>query len=411
MSVGRKKAMIKVALVSSYHIDCGIAQYVEYIEPELNKSGEIDVTILPLPVDVSRANTGAAKRITKEKYIELCNELKKYDVTILEWEPGLFGVTPFEIIRRVKNILKASSKILIVHHTVPNLSPSANRFTLNLRRIIGDVRKNLIFNFLFRMVRRNQKKYRHIVHTNREYQNFTWLGILGEYIRVSPLAYLNDEKLNEFHRNRDEIYNSAVRKLNIENSGDVKLIGCFGYLSPYKGIEVAIDTLTKLPEEYHLVIVGGLHPQAIMSNSIFQPYVNKLLKLIEKNRKLIGSRIHFVGSPDNELFVKLMYSCDAIVLPYAEVGQTSSGPASMALDMNKAIYCSHNPYFAELNKFIPGILEMFEIGNSYELAEKLIKDTGNFKDSVVAREIYHSKYNLSTRASLYIELVKELAKE
>ena len=52
---------------------------------------------------------------------------------------------------------------------------------------------------------------------------------------------------------------------------DAKLIGSFGFLSPYKGFETALRALHYLPEDHHLLIFGGVHPQAIKREQELDP--------------------------------------------------------------------------------------------------------------------------------------------
>ncbi|NGP19278.1 glycosyltransferase family protein [Devosia aurantiaca] len=204
-----------------------------------------------------------------------------------------------------------------------------------------------------------------------------------------------------------------------------KVLGCFGFLSEYKGIETAVKALRHLPEEYHLLIVGGLHPEGVARHTVEQPYIQKLLaELIGKaaqsngfrsvsvrgNSKLV-ERVHFCGPLGNKEFNQVMAACDAVVLPYAEVGQTSSGPAALALDMQQPVYCSRTHCFKELDRFQPGLISFFEIGNYIELAQKLLRHDGELPERKHAREMYLHDHNVERRAQLYIDAAAALLGE
>lgn len=411
--------MIKVCIVSSYHISCGIAQYVEHIEPELRKLEGIEFTIYPLPVSLTRSKTKVAQKIVKQKYESLARQLKQFDVTVVQWEPGLYGISPLEITRHIKKIISASKRVLFVHHTVPDINKTFSWLSLNPLKILRSVRDNYVFDSIFKIFRKEPHKFRHIVQTRREKNNFELMGIPGDKIGVMPLAFLSEEGLTQIKVNFDQIKSNVAERIDVESWDDLKLVGCFGFLSPYKGIETAIEAIARLPSNYHLIIVGGLHPQALVNNTIEQPYLQKLLSnkvFLPKTKKKryndkmskVAKRIHFLGALDNKDFIEVMAVCDCVVLPYAEVGQTSSGPASFALDMGKSLYCTHNKCFSELNKFSPGSLEMFEVGNALELAEKIKLNLGNRESAVKAKELYQQRYNLRNRAGLYEQLIKEL---
>ncbi len=110
----------------------------------------------------------------------------------------------------------------------------------------------------------------------------------------------------------------------------------------------------------------------------------------------LGSRIHFLGAQTDEDFMRGMAMCDAVVLPYREVGQSSSGPMSMALDMGARIIAARNHAFLQFARYHPNSIEMFEIGNFLELAEKLASD------SAVDISARPRKYNTVTNRDVYV---------
>ena len=79
-----------------------------------------------------------------------------------------------------------------------------------------------------------------------------------------------------------------------------------------------------------------------------------------------------MGAPDRNEFLTGMAICDAIVLPYLEVGQSSSGPISQALELGCRILASRTRAFLEFAKYHPDRIEFFDIGNHLELAERLL---------------------------------------
>ena len=54
-------------------------------------------------------------------------------------------------------------------------------------------------------------------------------------------------------------------------------------------------------------------------------------ELLTEHPKDLSSRIHFLGATGDAEFLSGMAICDAVVFPYLEVGQSSSGPISQAL--------------------------------------------------------------------------------
>ena len=290
------------------------------------------------------------------------------------------------------------------------------------------LRAQFVFNRLLAHVRRNPQKFHHIVHTRREAQRFQLLGVSPESITTIPLSFLDD-----FTRGSVDLTAAKAKLIERWNiPPEAKVIGTFGFLSEYKGIEVAIRSLRHLPKDYHLMIVGGLHPEDIALRTIEQPYLRRLLAEISNDdpagipsapssnevragrphrraNKDLARRIHFCGSPGNQEFNQLLAGCDIVVLPYAEVGQTSSGPAALALDMQLPLICSRTNCFRELDRFEPGILSFFEIGNHIELAQRIALGDPFYPERVQARSRYVLRFNVELRAAAYLAACKRLS--
>lgn len=400
------QAKPKILIISSYRRPCGIAQYVEFLEGPLRAQPDFDLDIAALPVDLFRANGPYARKAAEQIMAEILEKSRQADVVNIQLEPGLFGLTPFDIWKRLNAIIKASKKIVVTYHTVPPMASSRPQLSLRgLKEYIQAQRGNYVFDRFFKAVRSNPGKFRHLVQTRREAKNFALLGIPEHTISAAPLSFISREDRANLSVSDQRAWLNESYPL----EGKI-VIGCFGFLSAYKGIETAVKAMRNLPEDYHLLIVGGLHPEGVAKHTVKQPYVQQLLAEIEptRTRKGLTDRVHFCGALNNEDFNRVMAGCDAIVLPYAEVGQTSSGPAALALDMQKPVYCSRTHCFKELEKFQPGLLSFFEIGNHIELAQKLQRRESEMDDRVEARQKYLAAHNVENRARLYANAAQAL---
>ncbi|RWI17704.1 MAG: hypothetical protein EOQ94_24780 [Mesorhizobium sp.] len=409
---GNQAVAKKLLIVSSYRRPCGIAQYVEALEGPLRLQADCEVEIVPLPVDIFRAQSNYARKAAKQQLAEIVQLARTADVVNLQLEPGLFGLTPFSIWRRIRAIIDASKRVIITYHTVPQIQ--GEKFSPNVRGLWNYVRSwrgNYVFDRLFRKIRSNPQKFRHIVQTYREARNFALIGLPVETIYHQPLSFLSRQERDAIDATR--IKTEVVERYNIEGK---EILGCFGFLNEYKGIEVAVRAMKYLPANFHLLIVGGLHPEGISRHTIEQPYIKKLIDEIEATSAEGGAggdlieRVHFCGALGNREFNEVMVACDAVILPYAEVGQTSSGPAAMALDLGRPIYCSRNQCFKELDRYQPGMLAFFEVGNHVELAEKVRRSDGAGRERVSARDAYLERYNAESRAALYLRAFENLAR-
>jgi glycosyltransferase involved in cell wall biosynthesis len=202
-----------------------------------------------------------------------------------------------------------------------------------------------------------------------------------------------------------------------------RLIGTFGFLSPYKGFETVVQALKYLPETHHLLIFGGIHPQTIKREEAVDPYILKLFRaarigqtpldhlresnvpvtpsgdvnaLLADHPGSLRARVHFMGALSDEQFYAAMALCDIAVFPYLEVGQSSSGPISIALEMGTRVIASRTAAFRAYARYHPGLVEFFDIGNYAELATRILAE--------VPRNVYapHLTYNTETNVALYL---------
>ena len=67
-----------------------------------------------------------------------------------------------------------------------------------------------------------------------------------------------------------------------------------------------------------------------------------------------------------------MAICDAVVFPYLEVGQSSSGPISQALELGCRVIASRTHTFFQFGRYHQNMIEFFDIGNHLELAGRIL---------------------------------------
>lgn len=366
--------MKKLCIVSSYGRPCGIAQYVEHLEPALRSLDGWDVEIVSLPVDVLRSSEKYARKSAVVELDAITERLRRADVVNIQFEPGLLGMDPFTIKKRLKQLIDASRKVILTYHTVPfNQGGFSGSGLALIKNHLRAYRANFVFSYLFREVRTNPGKFVTVVHTKRERRAFELMGVAPTSIQDHPLSFISQQEKNSISRTEEQ------RRLRSDFglAESDKLLGVFGFLSPYKGIETAIKATRLLPDQYKLLVFGAVHPEALPFGKPAVPYIDELTELVSPiipdQTGFNGfERVLFCGAPENADFHRRMAGCDFLLLPYAEVGQTSSGPASMALDVDANLYVTGNKCFKELNKYARGALSFFDVGNHVELAQKIL---------------------------------------
>ena len=420
----------RIAIVSTYDELCGIAGYTRALEQQL--APYADITVFDLDQYLLRSPHQRIQRLADEHIKEIAARLHRFDSVNIQLEHGTLGRTNRQIARRFQHLALAAPSLSVTFHTVLLGGPLPwdtllrLLLTANLAgagRVLGDARRGRILaRGIQGTLRRLQrtKPVSVIVHTKRDMRMMHDLFGL-EQVLHHPLSFIP--------RAEAQALRARVRRTDFPPLARLpaggKLIGTFGFLSAYKGFDTAIQALRFLPEDHHLLIFGGLHPQGIKREEAIDPYVQKLLRLArigqspldhlrESGVKLtaggaelaalladhprsLQDRVHFMGALPDEQFHAAMALCDAAVFPYLEVGQASSGPIAIALEMGTRIIASRTAAFRAFAKYHPDMLEFFDIGNFAELATRILCPALRPAGVPVLR------YDTQSNARLYLE--------
>jgi glycosyltransferase involved in cell wall biosynthesis len=97
-----------------------------------------------------------------------------------------------------------------------------------------------------------------------------------------------------------------------------------------------------------------------------------LRDILVRHPKDLSGRMHFMGALEERDFLAGMAICDAVVMPYLDVGQSSSGPISQAIELGCRVIASRTRTFLQFARYHPQRIEFFDIGNHLELAERIV---------------------------------------
>jgi hypothetical protein len=118
--------------------------------------------------------------------------------------------------------------------------------------------------------------------------------------------------------------------------------------------------------------------------------------LLIEHPKDLSDRIHFMGAQSDADFLGGMAICDAVVFPYLEVGQSSSGPISQALELGCRVIASRTHTFIQLSRYHHNLIEFFDIGNHLELAGR-VRARPQFE-----RRDHLPAFNVETNKAVYL---------
>ena len=443
----------RLAIVCSYNESCGNASYAHVLRNKFSEYVHCDV--IPLDLFLLQKSSPAFQQAGDRHIAEIAARLSGYDYVNIQFEAGLYGAKDSDVLRRLKMLLAACRSVVVTMHRI-------NPPTFHLPRVLWQFGETFVAGHpiiatrallaeIFYM-RPAAKLYSRIieacrgrsrsanvsimVHTKRERR------IVKEIYRFDnvvdfPITFLTEDQRRDVLENTDV---EAFRQRHGIASG-VKVVGAFGFISSYKGYETLIHALKEMPEDHHLYLFGGQHPASVSENVPLDPYIESLLKLIrEKNDEVVGDarrrlmplgrgriepadtgpemaekvedalsrllsydllkRVHFIGELSDPHFIEALRSCDAVVLPYLEVGQSMSGVIALAIECGANLYCARNKSFAEVMKYYGEVFVSFDIGNYVELAQKVQRGGNRFEE---ARNRALATYNLQTNVALHLE--------
>lgn len=422
---------LRLAIVSTYDEMCGIAGYTRALEQQLRPHAE--VTVFDLDQYLLRSPHARVQRLADRHIKEIAGRLREFDSVNIQLEYGTLGRTSNQIVRRFKRLVTASPAVSITFHTILGHDPldwSALGYSLitgrlaRMMRTIASFRRNRDLGartYRFLHARQRKQPINAIVHTKRDAR------LLHDVFRIRnvdhhPLSFIGAAEAERIRQAATREQFGILKTL----PANAKLIGSFGFLSPYKGFETALRALHYLPEDHHLLIFGGVHPQGIKREQAIDPYIQTLLDeahigqtiidsmadktmplsfnldaaskdLLSRHPKDMHHRIHFLGVHNDESFMRAMALCDMVVLPYLEVGQSSSGPIAMALEMGCRVLASRTLAFLQFARYHPNQIEFFDIGNYAELADLVL--AGSAAPNGERRLDFHT----GTNVALYLE--------
>lgn len=411
---GRKR----FALISTSDELCGIAAYTRSLEKQL--SDVFDVTVFDLDQYLLRSTHGRVRKFGDKHIQDICREIRDYDAVNLQLEHGTLGRSCHDIHRRFLWILRAAPRLSVTFHTI--FRCEAFNFHEFMREILrlnftkaiamrsAYNREHLLSAGVASRLRRAQrfKPVSLIVHTRRDLAHMKFVHGMRN-VHDHPLSFLTSAEAQEIRlaARRDKF---AV--LDAVPKGS-RLVGVFGFLGRYKGFDTVVRALHHLPKDYHLLIFGGVHPNEIKPHQPIDPVVSSLYDagyvdtsvaeriragsgatapavsvavdgsmrdLLIEHPKDLSDRIHFLGAQNDADFLSGMAICDSVVFPYLEVGQSSSGPISQALELGCRVIASRTHTFLQFARYHRDMIEFFDIGNHLELAGRILArpqfDTG-----------------------------------
>jgi beta-1,4-mannosyltransferase len=128
---------------------------------------------------------------------------------------------------------------------------------------------------------------------------------------------------------------------------------CFGLARPYKGYELAIEALRRLPAAYQLVIAGD----------VLEPDYGKIIRTAANDDPRIRLALRELSDQEAS---NILHASDCVLLPYRRV--TGSGVLLSAFTMARGVVAADLPCFRAMLAIDPDAGELFRAGDAGDLA-------------------------------------------
>lgn len=355
---------IKINLISTWDIKCGIAEYSKFLKNEIDKLNYFRMRICPIKKPSS---------INPLYFIKLIKRIKNSQIIHIQYQPGIFGHMPilhfsfsyFPLFISILRLLKKNRIIITIHEF--SLNSSIDKLIL----------KFLDFSDKLIVLNENLKK---LLINNK---------ISKDKIAIIPHGTIKGKILDK---------EECKKQLGVSNK---KVLTIFGYIHKNKGCDLLVDILPKIDKDVVLLVVGAPHPQV---KNDYYTYLR--IKVSNLN---LQDRVRFLGFIKEEELPIVFNATDIAIFPYRWI--IVSGALHMALSYIIPVITSDLDYFREI-KSKYDCIELFKKNNKYDLCEKIQKLLINEKKQKYLKkrcEKFYEKTNWKAvaekTARLYLELI------
>lgn len=386
---------MRVLHVSTWDVPCGIATYCANLVRALDSHG---VCSDVYPLAPHRWKTFAAGDVA-ELLADVARQSRRYDLVHFQHEHGLYGhaVSYKAAARHYGTMLRlvqdAGRPVVTTFHTEPlGAASTSDRFSLN----------DAVRNWGRRLAWRRHVSRRFmgpapgtvaVTHTPTTRRSLIRRGIPAEAVHIIPHGCLPQ---------RDLRLDSLSAKERLGLPGSAVLLTMFGFLGGYKGHDVAVRALAKLPERFHLAICGGTHPESDDDT---------LARVVRLARRLgLEQRVTVTGWLA-EAEAEIYYAAtDVCLAPYVDVALSASGAITWALASGRPTIASRIPAFQGISREQPCLL-LTAPGAVDEIvwaAEKLAADPDLRAMLVAAARRYTAAHSWEATAAATAEVYSAL---
>ncbi len=382
---------LRVLHYSTHNEDCGIGKYNEQFHLAMSETSAESVEN-----EFFSYSPNVTKKMTHDQFSgvlkELKRKLKQFDILHIQHEISFYY---HDELGRIVDLAKSMhKKVIFTVHTAPDaqfkkpgLHGLGPRSLVKYAREIRTARK-----FDATHIDPMRKAHLVLVHNANIKSSLVAHGVAESKVRIIPLPVPNIVLGND---------STEIRTALHYKDGDI-IMGTVGFVSKTKGVLESVKSLSFLPDNYKLAIIGGVHP-----NGGGEEYLNDVCDLIVERG--LEERVYITGFvQEDDRLNALVRECDVCVYPYDN--KYYKYVSSAALNNSIANHIPAIVYptvpFIEMNR--DGTIAICKSANYYELARYVREADYSLLAERSAK--YAEEYSYSVESLKLVEVYQELAR-
>lgn len=371
---------MKIAYVSTYlPQQCGIATYTDYLIHGLR---EVSPTLEIKVVAEKDASPLKQERFEvvpcwdrNENYVEpIISNTKDADVVHIQHEYGIYNLD--DRLPMLLERLKASAKRIII--TIHCVRPSQ----FSARGMVDEI-------FVKRIAELADEV---IVHLESQKAVLERLGVPSKRIHVLP------------HGTALSNAGKKISRAKLKLPEDSKIMTVFGFLKPFKGLDVSLEVLDEIREEVedvYLFIAGGVPPTASKRDKNYVEFLEKRIKELNLQDKVIFPNRFF----PNEDIPYVFGASDVVLYPHYHEDRSVSGSILLAIGAKKPVIASRVPKFEVVKNICDELLVLpHNATGMARMAIRLFEDKEFEQHVLDGTERYRRAISWPVIASKHLEL-------
>lgn len=381
---------MRILHISTHNENCGIGKYQEmYLAAMKHHDQEVRNDFFPYSPNYIIKQSGSKL----EKVLsDLDKMVADYDLVHIQHEFSFYK--SHQLKKIVAIIQKHNKRFIATIHTKPILRPPAgSRMTVSGWAHRARIKAS---NYRYlEAISPLKKADLVIVHNDFTRDGLIQVGFDPSRIIIKPIPVpVLDIFLDKYITELDDINAKLNRK-----KGDV-VFAAVGYLAEVKGSLQAVKALSLLPENYKLLMVGGIHPTG--KNDEILDQISDLI--VKRN---LQDRIYITGFVEDDLLLNAyVANADIVIYPYLREYASSSAALNNAFASNKPVVAFPAPAFKEINKTEKHMI-LAESFSYYDLAREIANlDEEKRKQWSAVSEKYSTANSYSALAKEMLDIYK-----